>query len=154
MNKYLYVFMCSMIPIIELRGAIPLGFSQGLSWWQSYCLAVVGNLLPVPFILLGIRGVLSWMKRENILPGFVNWIEGKGRRGSSKVLKYSTFGLLIFVAVPLPGTGAWTGALIASLLNMRFKNAMLMITLGVLISGCIVTVITYCAVGGILSIIF
>ena len=123
-KEYLYVFFCSMLPIIELRGSIPIGCALGLPWYLNYIVSVVGNFLPVPFILLFIKKILQWMKND-------------------KVTKYATFGLLVFVATPLPGTGAWTGALVAALIGMKFKYAMLSVAIGVLIAGFIMSGVSY-----------
>ncbi len=145
--NHLYVLLISMVPIIELRGAIPVGAVMGLPWWSNYLMAVIGNCLPVPVILLTIRHVLAWMKTTKRLAGIALWLEKKGARGSEKVMRYASFGLLLFVAVPLPGTGAWTGALAASLLNMRMKYALPSIFAGVLIAGAIMALASYGIVG-------
>ena len=143
MNKLIYVFLISMLPIIELRGAIPAGFALGLPAWQCFLASVVGNILPVPFILLFIRAVLKWMTRSNIafFKKIACWIEEKAKKNAPKITKYATWGLLLFVAIPLPGTGAWTGALVAAMLEMDVKHALLSVFCGVLLAGCIVTAI-------------
>ena len=140
--KELYIFLISMVPIIELRGAIPLGVGLGIPWLQNYLISVVGNFLPVPFILLFIRRIIRWMSTNRYLSKISNWLENKFQKKSSSVMKYATFGLLLFVAVPLPGTGAWTGALIAAMLNMRYKYALPSIFAGVVIAGALVTAIS------------
>lgn len=147
MNKILYVFLCSMVPIIELRGAIPLGTGLGLPWFINLPLSVIGNFLPVPFILLFIRSLLSWMKKVRFLSSAACWLEKKAHKQSTKVLQRASLGLFIFVAIPLPGTGAWTGALIASLLDMRMKYALPSIFAGVMVAGLIVTGISYGVLG-------
>ncbi len=147
MNKLLYVFLCSMLPIIELRGSIIMGAGLGLTWWQNYLVSVCGNLLPIPFILLFIRYILGWMKNINGLSKIALWLEEKAHKHSKKVLRYATFGLFLFVAIPIPGTGAWTGALIAALFNMRMKYSLLSITLGVLVAGVIMVCASYGFVG-------
>ena len=141
------VFFCSMIPIIELRGAIPMGFAFGLPMWLSYLLSVIGNMLPVPFILLFIRAILNWMKKVPKLDKIALWLEARAAKKSDKVNKYATLGLLVFVALPLPGTGAWTGSLVAALMEMRLKHSLLSVFCGVLIAGVIVTLIAYGALG-------
>lgn len=146
MNKVLYVFLCSMLPIIELRGSIIMGAGLGLTWWQNYIVSVAGNLIPIPFILLFIRYILSWMKNIKWLSGIAFWLEAKAEKHSDKVMRYATFGLFLFVAIPIPGTGAWTGALIASLFNMRMKYSLISITAGVLVAGAIMVLASYGAV--------
>lgn len=135
--KELGVFIISMIPVVELRGAIPVGIGMGINPLLVYLMCVIGNMIPVPFILAFIRPVFNVLKKTKLL-GFVKKIEDKALNKSKKVQERSVFGLLLFVAIPLPGTGAWTGALIASLLNMRYKNALPSIFLGIVISGVIV----------------
>lgn len=139
----LYVFLCSMVPIIELRGAIPIGCAAGLPFYTNYIVSVVGNIIPVPFILLFIRNILHWMKKIPKLDKIALWVENKAEKNKAKVLKYATFGLFIFVALPLPGTGAWTGALVAAMLDMRMKRAFPTILLGVMAAGVIVSLISY-----------
>lgn len=147
MNKLLYVFLCSMLPIIELRGSIIMGAGLGLAWWQNYLISVVGNLLPIPFILLFIRYILDWMKNIKGLSKIALWLEAKADKHSKRVLKYASLGLFLFVAIPLPGTGAWTGALIAALLKMRMKYSLVSISLGVLCAGVIMVCASYGFVG-------
>ena len=138
-GRELCVFFCSMLPIIECRGAVPLGWGLGMPWWQTAIFSIAGNLLPVPFILLFIRAVLKWMLRVPKLAPIAEWIHEKAAKNSKKVMKYATFGLFLFVAIPIPGTGAWTGALVAALLDMRMKYALPSIFLGVLTAGFIMT---------------
>ena len=139
------VVLCSMIPIIELRGAIPLGMGLGLPWWQSYIFAVIGNMIPIPFILLFIPKVIAWMSRSKVK--FFNkvggWLTRKAEKNRGKIEKYSFWGVCLFVAIPLPVTGAWTGSLVASMFGMRFWKALLSCFIGVLIAGAIVTAIAY-----------
>ena len=137
------VFLCAMIPIIELRGAIPLGAALGLHPVVNYLLAIAGNLLPVPFILLFIRKVLDWMERIPCFEKLVRWLRAKAEKGRGKVEKYAVIGLAIFVGVPLPGTGAWTGSLVAALMGMRFSKAMLSAICGVLAAGVLMSLISY-----------
>ena len=147
MKQYLYVFFISILPIIELRGAIPAGCAMGLPWYTNFLLCIVGNLLPVPFILFLIEWALGIMKKIRYLDRFAFWLEEKGEKNKEKITKYATFGLLLFVGIPLPGTGAWTGALVASLLHMKKSSAMLSIVGGVLLAGVIVTLISYGVLG-------
>ena len=149
MIHYIVVFLISMVPLIELRGAIPYGLALGLDPLATYAVAIVGNCLPVPFILFFIRKILGWMQGCSVkffqrVAGFV--IE-KGQKGFHKVQKYAIFGLFLFVAIPLPGTGAWTGALIAALLDIKKRHAFPSIALGVLTAGIIMSLIT----GGVLA---
>ena len=139
--KYLITFLISMVPVIELRGAIPYGIGFGLEPWVVYVLATVGNLLPIPFILLFIRKILQWMKRYEKLGKIAIKLEERAAGKSGKVRKSEFIGLLLFVAIPLPGTGAWTGALIAALMDMRLKRALSAIAIGILTAGLIVTLI-------------
>lgn len=139
------VFFCSMIPIIELRGAIPLGAGLGLPFWQSYLIAVIGNMIPVPFILLFIRKILDWMERSKV--GFFNKVAGfinrKAEKNRPKIEKYSFWGVALFVAIPLPVTGAWTGSLVAATIGMKFWKAVLSSLIGVMIAGVIMTLGSY-----------
>ncbi len=145
--KHLYVFVLSMVPVIELRGAIPLGAGLGLPIYTNYLVSVVGNFLPVPFILLFIRHILAWMKTTKRFAKIALWLEEKAEKHSDKVLRYATFGLFLFVAIPLPGTGAWTGALVAALFRMRMKYAVPSILLGVMAAGVIMALASYGVVG-------
>ena len=129
----------SMVPVLELRGAIPLGLSLGLKPWMCYGAAVLGNMIPVPFILLFLRGLFRWLRKFPRFDRLIAKIEEHGRSKGDVVLKYRFWGLLILVAVPLPGTGAWTGSLVAALLELRLKRALPAIFLGVLVAGAIVT---------------
>ena len=138
--RYVLVLLISMVPIIELRGAVPIGIAWGLDTLPTYLICVIGNIIPVPFILLFIRAVLKFMLRVEKLAPIAEWVQRKADKHSSAITKYATFGLYLFVAIPLPGTGAWTGALVAALLNMKTKYAFLSIALGVLTAGVIMTV--------------
>ncbi|MBQ6389241.1 MAG: small multi-drug export protein [Mogibacterium sp.] len=133
-----------MVPVVELRGAIPYGVLSGLSVHQAFIIAVVGNLLPIPFLVVFTRKVFTWLR--TISPGldrFVRKLEDKAEQKKDIVLKSEFWGLLILVAIPLPGTGAWTGALVAAMMDMRLKRAMPAIIAGVLIAGVVVTTLTY-----------
>ena len=140
--KILTTFAMSMVPVVELRGGIPYGLSQGLEWPLVYLIAVVGNLLPIPFILLFVRRILQWMKRYERLGRIAGRLEARAAKRSARVRRSEIIGLCMFVAIPLPGTGAWTGALVAAFLNIRLRNALPAITLGVLIAGGLVTLMT------------
>lgn len=144
LGKILMTLAVSMIPVIELRVAIPIGVAAGLSPWLAIPVAIIGNLIPVPFIILFIRKVFAWMRRKlPRLDGVVTRLEQRAENKKETVLRYEFWGLFIFVAIPLPGTGAWTGALIAAMLDMRLKKAMPSIALGVLTAGIIVAFVTY-----------
>ena len=137
------VFFCSMIPIIELRGAIPLGAGIGVSPLACYIISVVGNMLPVPLILLFIRAVLKWMKKTKLFGKFAMWLERKADKNKDKIKKYGFWGLTLFVMIPLPGTVAWTGSLVAALIDMPFWRAVLSALIGVMAAGVIMSLISY-----------
>lgn len=145
-KEYLYVFFCSMVPLIELRGSIIIGAGLGLPWFVNFALSVIGNMLPIPFILLFIRKILAWMHTTKYFKGIAQWLEKKAHSKSDRVLKYASLGLVLFVGIPLPGTGAWTGALIASLLDMRMKYSLPAIFGGVCLAGVIMCCAGYGAV--------
>jgi len=136
-SKEIYIALVSMIPLIELRGAIPLGAALGLSALSTYIVAVLGNLIPIPFILWFARPIMAWIKKTKLLKPIADKLENKTLKNKDKIMKYSALGLFIFVAIPLPGTGAWSGALAAALMDMRFKYAFPSITLGVVTAGLI-----------------
>ena len=150
-GRELCVYFCSMLPIIEFRGAIPLGWVLNLPWWQTALFSIAGNLLPVPFILLFIRAILRWMRdsRVKFFSNIAAWLDRKIEKHKGTIEKYSYWGVVIFVAVPLPGTGAWTGTLIASVLGLEPKKSFLAAALGVLGATAIMTVISYCGLGTI-----
>lgn len=139
LSNELLIFIISLFPIVELRGAIPVGFVLHMNPWLIYLLSVLGNLLPIPFILVIIRPLVQWFLKTKYLRGFGLWLEAKVNKHKGKVEKYEFWGLCLFVAIPLPGTGAWTGALIAAFLGMRMKRALPSIALGVLIAGLVMT---------------
>jgi uncharacterized membrane protein len=140
-------FFISMIPVIELRGAIPVAAAAGLPWYTAFFVSVIGNLAPVPFIVVYIRRIFLWMKDRNRLAGAVYRLEKRALAKAGKIYRYELIGLCLFVAVPLPGTGAWTGALIAALLDMRLKNALPAISIGVVIAASVVTGLAYTVAG-------
>ena len=185
MKKYVIVFLISMIPVVELRGAIPYAAASGLPFGWAYALSVFGNLLPVPFILWFIPALFSFMRRHHILVGLVDWLERKAQKGAKKIEKRQAraesepspeaevggdaapetaasasdgplpanggkavgtlafLGLFLFVAVPLPGTGAWTGSLVAAVFGMKKRRALPAVVLGVLTAGVIMTLASY-----------
>ena len=142
-KKLLYVFGISIVPVIELRGAIIAGKLLEIPWYWNLIVCWIGNMLPVPFILIFIRKIIEWMKGTKRLHFVAEFLEKKAVKKSDKVSRYATFGLFLFVAVPLPGTGAWTGALVASVLEMRIKHSLISIALGVLAAGIIMTIACY-----------
>ncbi len=143
-KKYLWVFFIAMLPLIELRGAIPVATGMGLPLVWSSIVVILGNMLPVPFIYLFARKILEWGKDKKVIGKFFTWCLEKGHKGGEKLQEKAGKGLFIalmlFVGVPLPGTGAWTGTLAASILDMDFKSTILSVLCGVLIAGIIVTV--------------
>ncbi len=142
-SKFLLTLLMSMVPVIELRGAIPVGIGFGLPVCVTFIAAVIGNMLPVPFIILFVRKVFAWLRSKSAwLEDKVRWLENRAEKKAALIYKYELLGLLILVAIPLPGTGAWTGALIAALLNIRLKVAFPTILGGVAIAGVIVTCIS------------
>ena len=146
LNKYLYVFVISMVPLIELRGAIPIGVASGLPLWSTYIVAIIGNMLPVPFIFFFARKVLEWGADNPVIGKFFSWCLNKGHKGGEKLKAKAGRGLiwalLLFVGIPVPGTGAWTGTLAASLLDMDFKSSVRACMGGVLLAGCIMGVLS------------
>lgn len=148
--NYVYILIISMLPIIELRGAIPVAFALGMPLIPSFIVSVIGNLLPVPFILWLITPFCNWLKRTRLFKWFPEFLERKVNKNKEKVTRYANWGLFLFVAIPLPGTGAWTGALIASFLDFKFKDAFWAIAGGVITAGIIMSLVSY----GVLGLIF
>ena len=137
-------FLISMVPVIELRGAIPIGVGAGLNLWLTIAVSIVGNLVPVPFIIIFIKKIFAWLRtKSEKLNGLVTRLEKRAESKSATVQKYAFWGLFVLVAIPLPGTGAWTGALVAAMLEMPLKKAFPAIMLGVLGAGAIVAFVTY-----------
>ena len=147
----LITFLMAMVPVVELRGAIPYGVIAGLSVPEAFILSVLGNIAPIPFLVVFTRKVFEWLRTQSDgLDKLVRRLEAKAEKNKAVVQKYEFFGLMLLVAIPLPGTGAWTGALVAAMMNMRLKRAMPAIIVGVLVAGIIVTTLTYGA-GALLS---
>ncbi len=144
LKKYLIVFLVSMVPIIELRGAVPIGTGMDLPWHWCLVVSIIGNMLPVPFIFLFARKVLVWGSNKPVIGKFFTWCLEKGESGGKKLEEKAGKGiyaaLLLFVGITLPGTGAWTGTLAASMLNLNFKKSTIAVSLGVLLAGIIMTV--------------
>ncbi len=141
MIHYIVVFFISMLPLVELRGAIPYAAAMDLNLVAAYIVAIVGNMLPVPFIFFFARKVLEWGADKPVIGGFFTWCLEKGQKGGEKLTAKAGNGLFIalmlFVGIPLPGTGAWTGTLAASFLNMKFKESVIAAMLGVMLAGVI-----------------
>ena len=157
LEKYLIVFFVSMVPLIELRGAMVYAVGFDLPIITSYIIAVIGNMLPVPFIYLFARKILVWGKDKPLIGKFFSWCLDKGEKGGQKLQakagKGLYYALWLFVGIPLPGTGAWTGTLAASILDMDFKKSVIAVRLGVLLAG-IIMIIASSGVFGVLSAIF
>ena len=145
-KKILYVFLISIVPVVELRGAIPVGAYHKLPFYWNYLAAVLGNMLPVPFIFFFARKVLEWGADKPVIGKFFTFCLEKGHKGGEKLKAKAGRGLpwalLLFVGIPLPGTGAWTGTLAASLLDMDFKSSVRACMGGVLLAGCIMGVVS------------
>ena len=142
MGKYLLAFLISMVPIIELRLGVPFAIGLGIDYFPALAVCVIGNIIPVPFIYFFARKFLKWGAKQAVIGKFCNFCLQKGERAGQKLVRktgrYGLFiALLLFVGIPLPGTGAWTGTLAASLLDMDFKSTVLAVTLGVILAGCI-----------------
>ena len=150
---WLCTLIISMIPIIELRGAIPVAiFALGMPWYWAFLISIVGNIIPIPFIIWFIRPIFNWLKRFKFFAKIISWQEKKVEKNAEKVNKNVKRGLFAFVAIPLPGTGAWTGSMIASFLNFDNKKAFWPIALGVLTAGVIITtvcILIQCGVSGL-----
>lgn len=158
LQSYILVFLISMVPLIELRGAIPYSQVMGLPLLESYIIAIIGNMLPVPIIYLFARKVLEWGADKPVIGGFFTWCLGKGKHGGEKLQAKAGRGLfvalLLFVGIPLPGTGAWTGTLAASLLDIDFKSSILAVMGGVLLAGVIMGLASVGVLGALNSVIF
>lgn len=143
-TSVLYIVLISMVPVIELRGAIPVGLAMDLPFWTTFIAALIGNLIPVPFLILFTRKVFEWLRTKSaLLEKFVSKLEAKAAKNEELIKKYELLGLCILVAIPLPGTGAWTGSLVAAVFDLRLKHSFPAIALGVLIAGIIVSVVSY-----------
>ena len=137
------VFLISLLPVLELRGGLIAAKLLGLPVLRAFLICFAGNMLPIPFILLFIRRIFSFLKRFARVELMIDKLEARSIRKADKVVKYRLWGLLLLVAIPLPGTGAWTGALVAALLDIRMKHALPVIAVGVLIAGAIVGALMY-----------
>lgn len=145
--KELIIFIISMLPIVELRGGMIAAKLLDINLAEAFTICYIGNLIPIPFILLFIRKIFGWLKKFNGPASLVNKLEEKSMAKKDKVMRYKNWGLLLFVAIPLPGTGGWTGALIAALLDIRMRKSLPIIALGVLIANLIMTLFSYGLLG-------
>ena len=143
------LFVISMVPLVELRGAVPLGLGLGMHWGEVLPICYLGNLLPIPFLLLFGAKVLKWLEKLPVLSKFSLWYQAKLAAKSSQVTKYAHWGLFLFVAIPVPGTGAWSGAVIATLLHMRRGRAFLSIAAGVITAGVIMALGSSAVIGAL-----
>ena len=145
---WLVISLISMIPLLELRGSILVaGILLQTPWLPTYVSAVIGNMIPIPFILLFIKAIFNFMRKIKGIQKFPEWCEKKALKHSEQIEKYGYFGLYLFVAIPLPGTGAWTGSLAAVLFGLDFKKSLLAVFLGVMTAGLVMSVIAYGASG-------
>ena len=150
-GKDFALFIISMIPFIELRGSIIFGAAMGIPWQHAFLVSFLGNILPVPFLILLARPIFAWLKTTRLLAGFTQKVEDQLMKKADKVTvqKYSAVGLFLFVAIPLPGTGAWSGSLIAALLDVKMRYALPAVIAGVFAAGVIMTVASYGLLGAI-----
>ena len=148
-GKVIGIFFISLLPVIELRGSIPIGYYQGLPWYTNMITSIIGNILPVPFILLFVVKVFEFMKKRNIMVNVIEKIEKRAMSRSESIANKEFLGLMLFVAIPFPGTGAWTGALIAALLQFDRKKSFVYIFIGVLIAASLVTLGVYGVIGSL-----
>ncbi len=139
----LTIFGISMTPILELRGAIPYGTAIGAPFWTNIVISILGNIILTPLIVMFVRSVFNWLKTKKLFRRFALWSEQRVMKKQDVIKKYEIIGLAVLVAIPLPGTGAWTGAMLAGLLNMRLKTALPAIVLGVVIAAFLVGGVSY-----------
>ncbi|MBQ2500024.1 MAG: small multi-drug export protein, partial [Clostridia bacterium] len=146
-RDYFIVFFISLLPILELRGGLIAAYILGLPLIPSMIVCYIGNMIPIPFLLMFVKRFLNWLGKFKIFQGFVNWIQNRGQKKAdemkAKQSKWEEWGLMAFVAIPLPGTGGWTGSLVAALLNIDNKKAFKVIAVGVAIAGIIVAALSY-----------
>lgn len=148
-GKIIATVLVSMVPVIELRGGIPYGVGFGLGYPEAFIAAFIGNMIPIPFIMMFLRRIFDWLRQFEKTRGVIERLETRAHLKGQKVEKYRALGLFILVAIPLPGTGAWTGALVASVLDIRMRTALPIIALGVITAGIIVLGLTH----GVMTII-
>ena len=143
MLSIIITLLVAMVPVIELRGAIPIGVGMGLNPLLATLISIIGNLIPIPFLLLLVPKIFNWLRNKKYTKKFIAWLEKKAQKHQKTIDKYGYLGLMVLVAIPLPGTGAWTGALVASCLEMKKRKSLLFIAFGVLIAAIIIFAITY-----------
>lgn len=147
MSGELIAFIISLFPVLELRGGLVAATFLGIDWWKAFIYCFIGNMLPIPFILLFIRKLFDLMKKKKPLDKFVHKMEEKADKHSDKIEKYRLLGLFLLVAIPLPGTGAWTGALVAAFMDLKISRALPVIAIGVVVAGIIVATVSYGVAG-------
>ena len=149
--KEVFCFLVSMLPVIELRGGLIAASLLQIPLLKANIICILGNMLPIPFILLFIRRIFAWLREHHLLTGFVNWLERRAMRKSKGVEKGEFWFLLFFTGIPLPGTGGWTGSIIASLLELDIKKAIIAVFLGILLAAILMDIISYGLLAGIVS---
>ena len=142
-NSDVFIFILSMLPVLELRGGMVAATLLGVPYVRALIICIIGNVIPIPFILFFWRKVLVWMKKFKVTGRFANWTESKTLKKRKQVDKYGFWGLILFTGIPLPGTGAWTGSILASLLYIPVKRSSIAICIGVFLAAAIMSVITY-----------
>ena len=150
-SKEIVVFIISMIPILELRGGLIVSSLLAVPITTAIPLCIIGNIIPIPFILLFIRQIFKWLKKVSVFRGLIEKLENRAMSKSDSIKKYEFWGLVLFVGIPLPGTGAWTGSLIAALLEIDFKKAILAELLGIAIATVIMSIVSYGLLGALLG---
>ncbi|WP_058486001.1 COG2426 family protein [Defluviitalea phaphyphila] len=142
-SKELKTLFISAIPVLEQKAAIPYGIIQGIGFWEVYFLTLIGAVLPSPFIILFVNKIFNLLKKVSWINPFIKWIEKRTMKKSKNIVRYELLGLFLFVAIPLPGTGVWTGSIAASLLHLEFKKSILTVFLGAGVSGVIISILSY-----------
>lgn len=150
-SKEVVIFIISMVPILELRGGLLVGSLLDVSILTAIPICIIGNIIPIPFILLFIKQIFKWMKKIKFCRGIIEKLEARAMSKSDNIKKYEFWGLVLFVGIPLPGTGAWTGSLIAALLEIDFKKAILAELLGIAIATVIMSIVSYGLLGVLLG---
>lgn len=150
-SKEIVIFIISMVPILELRGGLLVSKLLDVSITTAIPICIIGNIIPIPFILLFIKQIFKWMKKIKVFRGLIEKLENRAMSRSDNIKKYEFWGLVLFVGIPLPGTGAWTGSLIAALLDIDFKKAILAELLGIAIATVIMSIVSYGLLGVLLS---
>lgn len=142
-NPDIVIFIISLFPILELRGGLIAATLLDVPYLRALIICVIGNIIPIPFILLFIKQIFQWLKKFKLTGRFVNWLENKTLKKRGQIDKLGFWGLILFVGIPLPGTGGWTGALLASLLGIPVKKSSVAIGIGILLAAAIMSIITY-----------